>query len=663
MKSKYLILTLLLMCFFKNGIGQSYLIDSLRHVLAIEQDDTNKVNTLNSLAYALYTTVPDSTVLLAQQASVLALNIGWVKGEAKSYKNCGTGYYVKGDYPQALDYYLKALKLEETTGNKMGQANILSNIGHIYADQEDYTKALDYELKALKMDKEAGNKTGIAITLGSIGSIYMYSSDYRKSLEYYQNALQIAEELGNKVVQATNLSNMGVIYEDEASSGGTHSHIDSLKSKAVDCFQKALKLEEELGDKRLIGYDLAGIGMLYLDMGKFKDAEKSMKKAIVIDSSIKELNFLRVADEDMSKLYDTTGRYKEALAYYKRDMVLKDTLFSMDKNNALTRKELTFQYERKEADEKAKRDLKEFAQREILDSFIVGFVFMLALAFFIFRGYRHKQKANIIITQKSEELMKQKELVEEKNKEILDSINYAKRLQDAILPPLNLIKLFFPEAFVLYKPKDIVAGDFYWMERTGDIIFMAAADCTGHGVPGALVSVVCSNALNRSVKELKITDSGKILDKVRELVVETFEKSESNVQDGMDISLCCINAKTKALQWSGAYNSLLYIQNGEMHEVPADKQPIGKIDNPRPFTTHILNLQKGDILYLFTDGYADQFGGPKGKKFKYKQMEELLLRNASKSMDEQKNILEFALNEWKGSLEQVDDVLVIGIKV
>ena len=403
--------------------------------------------------------------------------------------------------------------------------------------------------------------------------------------------------------------------------------------------------------------------MLYLDMGKFKDAEKSMKKAIVIDSSIKELNFLRVADEDMSKLYDTTGRYKEALAYYKRDMVLKDTLFSMDKNNALTRKELTFQYERKEADEKAKRDLKEFAQREILDSFIVGFVFMLALAFFIFRGYRHKQKANIIITQKSEELMKQKELVEEKNKEILDSINYAKRLQDAILPPLNLIKQFFPEAFVLYKPKDIVAGDFYWMERTGDIIFMAAADCTGHGVPGALVSVVCSNALNRSVKELKITDSGKILDKVRELVVETFEKSESNVQDGMDISLCCINAKTKALQWSGAYNSLLYIQNGEMHEVPADKQPIGKIDNPRPFTTHKLNLLKGDILYLFTDGYADQFGGPKGKKFKYKQMEELLLRNASKSMDEQKNILEFALNEWKGSLEQVDDVLVIGIKV
>ena len=267
------------------------------------------------------------------------------------------------------------------------------------------------------------------------------------------------------------------------------------------------------------------------------------------------------------------------------------------------------------------------------------------------------------VQERTLEIEEQKELVEEKQKDILDSITYAKRLQDAILPPVSFIKKFLPDSFLVYKPKDIVAGDFYWMERSDDNILIAAADCTGHGVPGALVSVVCSNALNRTVKEFHITEPGKILDKVRELVLETFEKSESNVQDGMDISLCCINTKTNEVQWSGAYNSLWYIQNGAIHEVSADKQPIGKNDKPVPFNTHKLNLQKGDTLYLFTDGYADQFGGPKGKKFKYKQMEELLLANASKPMDEQKDVLENTLEKWKGTLEQVDDILIIGIRV
>ena len=231
------------------------------------------------------------------------------------------------------------------------------------------------------------------------------------------------------------------------------------------------------------------------------------------------------------------------------------------------------------------------------------------------------------------------------------------------MPPLGLIKKLLPESFVLYVPKDIVAGDFYWMERSGDNVFIAAADCTGHGVPGALVSVICSNALNRAVKEFHITEPGKVLDKVTELVLETFEKSENKVQDGMDISLCCINSKMGEVKWSGAYNPLWYIQNGEIHEVEADKQPIGKYDNPHPFKTHHLKLHKGDVLYLFTDGYADQFGGPKGKKFKYRQLQEILLANTSRTMEEQNIILEGHLDDWKGSLEQVDDILVMGIRV
>ncbi|NNM94133.1 MAG: SpoIIE family protein phosphatase [Bacteroidia bacterium] len=271
------------------------------------------------------------------------------------------------------------------------------------------------------------------------------------------------------------------------------------------------------------------------------------------------------------------------------------------------------------------------------------------------------------IVRQKDEIARQKELVESKNKDILDSIAYAKRLQDAILPPVSLIQTYFPDSFVLYKPKDIVAGDFYWMEREGDLILLAACDCTGHGVPGALVSVVCSNALNRSVKEFGITDPGKILDKVRELVLETFEKSENDVKDGMDVSLLAISYQPVAngleIQWSGAYNPLWYISGGNLHEVKADKQPIGKYDFKTPFKTHSLKLQKGDCLYLFTDGYADQFGGPKGKKFKYIQLQEKLLAINQQPLYQQKAELEKKLESWKGELEQVDDILIIGIRI
>jgi serine phosphatase RsbU (regulator of sigma subunit) len=286
----------------------------------------------------------------------------------------------------------------------------------------------------------------------------------------------------------------------------------------------------------------------------------------------------------------------------------------------------------------------------------VGLLLVLAFSGLLFSRFRVTQRQKKIIEE-------QKAVVEEKNKEVLDSITYAKRLQDAILPPMSVIQKYIPESFVLYKPKDIVAGDFYWMEKVEATIFIAAADCTGHGVPGAMVSVVCSNALNRAVKEFKITEPGRILDKARDLVLETFEKSESNVQDGMDISLCCINTKANEILWAGAYNPLWYIVDGEIKEVGANKQPIGKTDNPKPFITHKLNVKKGDTLYLLTDGYADQFGGPKGKKFKYKQLQEKLLSIFSLPMHRQKEELNTTLENWKGNLEQVDDILLMGIRV
>ena len=255
-----------------------------------------------------------------------------------------------------------------------------------------------------------------------------------------------------------------------------------------------------------------------------------------------------------------------------------------------------YETDKKEAENKILKSESE-KQRTINSAITIGLILVAALAFFVYRSYRVKQKANTLLSKQNTEIKQQKGIIEEKQKEILDSISYAKRLQEAILPPINHIQKHLPQSFIYYKPKDIVAGDFYWMEHKNDLTFIAAADCTGHGVPGAMVSVVCSNALNRAVLEFNLTVPGKILDKTRELVLETFAKSDTDVKDGMDISLACINSSSNEVQWAGANNPLWYMQNGTMHEITANKQSIGKTDDPLPFTTHSVKLNKGCLLY------------------------------------------------------------------
>lgn len=265
-----------------------------------------------------------------------------------------------------------------------------------------------------------------------------------------------------------------------------------------------------------------------------------------------------------------------------------------------------------------------------------------------------------------------------KNQEITSSINYAKRIQEAIMPPFDFVNKHIPEYFIYYRPKDIVAGDFYWFECIGDDIYIAAADCTGHGVPGAMVSVVCSNALNRAVKEMNLKEPSDILNKVRQLVIETFERSEHEVKDGMDICFCRINQGSNKITYSGAQNSLyritkksgefdseksIYDDDNILIEYKADKQPIGKFLIDKPFTQKEIQCEEGDMIYLFTDGYADQFGGPEGKKFMYKSFKKLLLSLKNEKIDEQKIILNRTFENWALTEKQIDDVCVIGIRM
>ena len=344
--------------------------------------------------------------------------------------------------------------------------------------------------------------------------------------------------------------------------------------------------------------------------------------------------------------------------------------------------------------------------------FIITVVLLIIVGFYSFMKIRvanlkkseeklkdEVKKRTAEISKQKDELENNKNIIEQKNKDIMDSIHYAKRIQSAILPPNSFVKEHLPDSFVLYKPKDIVAGDFYWMEQVAPVgknkealILFAAADCTGHGVPGAMVSVVCNNALNRSVREYGLTDPGEILNKTREIVIQEFGKSDEDVKDGMDIALCSLEDNSPfeggergmSLKYAGAHNPLWIVRSNDaepiegfdiqnikqvegegciIYEVKASKQPIGKFVDPKPYTTHTLELQKGDSIYIFSDGYVDQFGGPKGKKFKTRAFRELLLSVQGKSMDEQQIIIDDAFETWRGDLEQIDDVCVIGVKI
>ena len=607
------------------------------------------------------------------------------EGCATSLSNIGIVYSSQGKYAQALEYYFKSLAINQELDDKTGIASNMDNIGIIYDDQQSHTKALEYYFKSLAINQEIGNKKGIATDFGNIGASYYTQNNYTKALEYYNKSLPLYSDMEDNRGVSLTYGNMGDVYGKRANEALARDDIagsDSLYKKALGYDKNALALSKEIGDKDNIAINFSNIGGILTKQKKYAAAKSYLDSSLILSKDIGDKENIKGAYTFMTVLDSSTGNYKAALQDYKKCIIYKDSLVNEENTKKTVQAEMNYDFEQKQAIEKAGQEKKDAIaaqernkQKLIRNSFITGFIFMLVLAFFIFRGYLQKQKANKIITQQKEEVERQKILVEQqkmmveqKNKDILDSITYAKRLQDAILPPMSLIKQYLPESFVLYKPKDIVAGDFYWMEKVGDTILIAAADCTGHGVPGALVSVVCSNALNRTVKEFHITEPGKILDKVRDLVLETFEKSDDNVQDGMDVSIAAISYTPMAngfiqMQWSGANNSLWFVHSKEMREIAADKQPIGKYYKSVPFNTHNVTLQKGDTLYLFTDGYADQFGGEKGKKFKYKQLQEKLLAISHQSLAEQKNILETTLETWRGGLEQVDDILVMGIKV
>lgn len=576
----------------------------------------------------------------------------------KEFKSCWFGLNSKaealrisGNLTESLKFHQLALTLAETNHLTIKTAHSFNNIGLVLKRQENPKAAIEYIIKARDLYKSIHDTEGIITTSTNLGNCYYQLSDYETSNKYHNEVISLSEPINRFYSLGNAYTNLGHNY-----------YYMNQKIKAKEYYYKGLLYREKYGDLSDLADSYSNYGYMIYEDGNYSLANEYFQKALTIDRHTGNKDRLLHVFKYISNMCLSKKDFESAYYYADSARIYKDSIINETNVSSLNEMSQKFDSEKKQlkieslSTENSFKEKENKLQKVFLLVVGIALIISIILGVSVLKQYRDKKKANHII-------IEQKEILEEKQKEIIDSITYAKHLQEAILPTEKIVKSFFPESFIFYKPKDIVAGDFYWLEHQEELIFIAAADCTGHGVPGAMVSVVCSNALNRVIKEFNITNPGAILDKTRELVLETFVRSDKDVKDGMDISLCCINSKTKQLLWSGANNPLWYIQNNEMKEITANKQSVGKTENPQSFITHQIQLQKGDSIYLFTDGFADQFGGPKGKKFKYKPFKELLLQNSNLTIEDQKQKLERAFNDWKLELEQVDDVCVIGIRI
>lgn len=654
-----------LFCFLNlTVLSQESYRDSVKKVHAEGRRDTVAVSLLNKYSRELfYTGEYDAALSSAKAADSLSDVLNYPRGKALANKNIGNVFFERSDFTSALTHYLLALKINENLGDRLEVAKCNNNIGGIYKAQDMLDKALEYHHRTRTELELLGDSFNLAKSCNNIGDIYSDLGQRDTAYRYYYRALTINEIIGDSI--GLGLSYMNI--------GQYNARIENYE-RALEYYFRSLDVRRAIGDVQGMATSYAFISEMFGSMHKYRESKIYADSCLILSKELGDISLENQCYALLAQAYGNTGDYKSAYEFHKLYKELSDSIYNIQVGEQLGDLKTNYEVEKKASELKIKNEAEKKRIEAINDEekkqqtiIIISVVIVLMLvgvfAFVLFKRLQVTQKQKRTIEEQKKLVEEQKHLVDEKQKEIIDSINYAKRIQGAILATEEDIRKLLPDSFLLYQPKDIVAGDFYFFECTDTHIFYAAADCTGHGVPGALVSVVCSNALSRCVKEFALTDPGNILDNARELVLDTFRKSGQDVKDGMDISFLTINRRTGKILWAGANNPLWYSRNGQMTEIKANKQPVGLSDNPASFVSHEIPNEPGTIIYLFTDGYADQFGGPKGKKYKYKQLEEKLIEISTHPLTLQKEKLHESFEEWRGELEQVDDVCVIGIKI
>jgi len=606
------------------------------------------------------------------------------------------------DPQEALSYGHQALELSEQLGFKRGIAASKNNLGLVYEHIGQNNKAAELYAESLELKTMMGDRRGMASTLNNLGVLYKKTGQYDEALKYYREALSINRGLGNKEWEQANLHNIGVILKGKL-------HYDS----ALYYYREALKIAEETGNEQRMNSEYQSLSSALLEKKEFAEALVEGRKALHISRKNREPYGTYIAYNNLALIFTRTGRLDSGRQYYDSALALSvnrgmteweldsrhdmqellDSIYQRTKSHAdllaayenlrkfvrmradIQKQEtaqkladLSIQYEvskkdRELLDMQHKAELQQAEadkQRTMIIFAIAGLVLLSILSVALYRRFRLSRRLAV-------ELKEQKDTIEEKNKSITDSIHYAQRIQQSMLTTARFFSGNTKDFLVFYRPRDIVSGDFYWARRSGDDLYVAVADCTGHGVPGALMSMIGISLLNEIIMERKISNPALALDVMREEIVRSLnpEGSEEEGKDGMDMVLCRFRPGG-ILEFAAANNPVyVYRKNNEtLESYSPDKSPVGKHGGiADAFAKQTINLSEGDVVFLLTDGYADQFGGPKGKKFKYRQLEELLKTRGGYSLDEVQKILERTFLDWKGELEQVDDVCVLGIRM
>ena len=639
----------------------SPLVDSLKTRFKNVSSDTVRLEVLYDIAWEYMGQKNDSAIVYSNKGLALAKSMKYEMGLAMGYRVLGLVFYQTADYAKALDLQQKALHIFEKNKNLPGQANALNNISNVYQALGNHLKALEFQNRSLHICQKLDFKPGIAANHGNLGNIYKNLKRPDKALASYLKALQIDEELKNEEGKATSLLNIATIYFAKK---------DFTEAKKY--FLQSLEIRRREKLNHGIASTLNNLGNLHIETGEYDQAEKYYIEAVAYAKEVIANDLEKDAYLGLYKIARKKNEMAKALDYFEKHTAMKDSIFNSSRDEEINNIKMQYALQKQEEDLKARQKIEDAKkahankiERESYEKWILNIVvtsiivlaLILIFSMIIYKRYRISVKQRRIIET-------QKQVVEEKNKQITDSITYAKRIQEAMLPPETEFKKLFRESFLLFLPKDIVSGDFYWITQTGNKIIYATADCTGHGVPGGFMSVLGTGILNEIVNEQGITQPADILNAMREKVIVALKQTgaEGESKDGMDMVVCCVDQTNGKLTYAASNNHFYIISKGELKRLDADKMPIGYYDITRPFKQGEAQLSEGDLVYTFTDGFADQFGGEAGKKYKYENLQKLLLKVCRYPMHEQEKIIAQEFENWKADFEQTDDVCLIGVK-
>ncbi len=596
----------------------------------------------------LYQGIFDSSLYYLYKAQAIYERLNHRHRLGMVYNNIGFTHYRQGNYMTALEPFFNALKTYEALGDKTGKANAYNNIGKIYNEQDENKDALRNYNLALKLYKSDNNQSGVANVYNNIGTACLQEGDYAKSIVFYQKALLIYKKTGDKTHTALALNNIALAYINSA---------DYVKAETT--LKESLNIRESIGDQEGIAQTLTNLGNVCTSLQQYDEATNYLKRALKVSKEINSKKDIQYSYQYLSTLKEAQGKYNESLGYFKKYILYRDSLQNEENIKLVTQREMQYEFDRQQEliiAEQEKRELiyqTKVKKRQLIIYFACGMLLLtIGFSYWVYQQFLEKKQIN--------------EELDTKNKEITDSINYTLRIQKALMKSRKEINKGIYQNLIVYQPKDIVSGDFYFYHETDNHIYIAAADCTGHGIPGAFMSVLSIEKLKEAINFHQ--HPGEILQYTNKAIKKSLQQTMDieSTKDGMDIAFCSINKTDNTIEYAGANRPLWIVkENGsEVEEIRATKKGIaGHTEDEQKFDTHQVKITSKDTIYIHSDGYADQFGGEKGKKMMTKRFKQLLVDIKSESLSQQEEKLLNFYNNWKQDYEQIDDVLVIGFRV